>query len=91
MAVEGNRVEAGVRRGTAKLMAHAVRRGDGGSSGGARLEIAGGRGRGELGNLGKMGEGAPGMLFIGPGGGDRGRGGRQRPAEGAPATWASGA
>ncbi|BAD69008.1 XS domain containing protein-like [Oryza sativa Japonica Group] len=45
MAVEGNRVEAGVRRGMAKLMAHAMRRGDGGSSGGARLEIAGERRR----------------------------------------------
>ena len=45
MAVEGNRVEAGMRRGMAKLMAHVVRRGDGGSSGGARLEIAGERRR----------------------------------------------
>ena len=45
MAVEGNRVEAGVRRGMAKLMAHVVRRGDGGSNGGARLEIAGERRR----------------------------------------------
>nr|AAP44587.1 hypothetical protein [Oryza sativa Japonica Group] len=45
MAVEGNGVEAGVRRGMAKLMAHVVRRGDGGSNGGARLEIAGERRR----------------------------------------------
>jgi hypothetical protein len=49
-----------------------------------RLESSGGwlrmarrgesdRGRGEPGDLGKMGEGAPGMLFIGPGGGNRDR------------------
>nr|BAD03918.1 hypothetical protein [Oryza sativa Japonica Group] len=44
-AGRGNGADAGVRHGMAKLMAHLVRRGDGGSSGGARLEIAGERRR----------------------------------------------
>nr|BAD13101.1 hypothetical protein [Oryza sativa Japonica Group]BAD13167.1 hypothetical protein [Oryza sativa Japonica Group] len=64
MAVEGNRVEASVWRGMVKLRAHAVRRGDGGGSGGARLEIAGERRRwgsaveevgGESGDVGRLG------------------------------------
>jgi hypothetical protein len=42
---KGRETDAGVWHGMAKLMAHVVRRGDGGSSGGARLEIAGERRR----------------------------------------------
>lgn len=89
----GNRVAAEVVLGTAELGVVAAQRGDGQGDGSVRLEFARERrreresdaggwfwGMGEVGKMGKKREGAWGSFYSARGGGERGRGGRNRPA-----------